>query len=77
MRGTYKKGYAAGLAGDPQISPYTDKRKANGRLTWSRAFDCCWHDGWKAGNEQRKQDAITDFYKYGRLLGHRPTTFVR
>lgn len=78
MQGAYRKGYAVGLEGwSPCVSPYKDKRKADGRLTWSRAFDSAWRDGWAAGDEQRKQDAITDFYKYGNRLGNRPSTWVR
>ena len=50
MRGAYRKGYEACEAGEPQgACPYSDKRKHDGRLTWSRAFAAAWHDGWKAG----------------------------
>lgn len=77
MRGAYRKGHAAGLDGLPAgACPYEDKRKASGRLTWSRAFIAAWHDGWQAGNEQRKQDLISDFYA-DRGCERRPSTWVR
>ena len=77
MRGAYRKGYEAGLQGLLRNSPYIDKRKADGRLTWSRAFDRAWDDGWAAGDEQRKDDAITAFYTEGAEHGRRPSRWVR
>lgn len=48
MRGAFKKGMAAHDAGDPiEACPYRDKRKQDGRLTWSRAFISAWEDGWR------------------------------
>lgn len=50
MRGAYRKGYEAGAAGlGLDACPYQDKRKDCGRLTWSRAFQAVWRDGWGAG----------------------------
>ena len=46
--GSFKKGanaYALGLGLDS--CPYDDKRKTNGKLTWSRAYIVAWRDGWK------------------------------
>ena len=55
-RGAYRKGYEAGAAGVARENcPYDDKRKWNGRLTWSRAFMSCWCDGWEAGREEHEQ----------------------
>lgn len=48
MRGAFKKGVVAQQNGSPRSScPYNDKRKSNGRLTWSRAFESAWRDGWE------------------------------
>jgi ribosome modulation factor len=48
MRGAYKKGRNARLAGEPiEACPYKDKRKGDGRLSWSRAFISAWRDGWQ------------------------------
>jgi hypothetical protein len=77
MRGAFRKGYDAGVSGYPCSSPYADKRKDDGRLTWSRAFASAWRDGWLAGDEQRKCDAITAFYTEGAEYGRRPSTWVR
>lgn len=59
-RGAYRKGYEAGAAGlGLDACPYEDKRKDCGRLTWSRAFQSCWRDGWDAG---RQDNPITAYY---------------
>lgn len=48
MRGTYRKGIEAFIAGKTLADcPYEDIRKPSGRLSWSRAFIICWHDGFK------------------------------
>ena len=78
LRGAYRKGWDAGLSGEPRGScPYADLRNHRGTLTWSRAFQRAWDDGWSAGDEQRKQDHITDFYTSGKQHGRRPSTWVR
>jgi ribosome modulation factor len=47
MRGAYKMGYSAKVAGTPKTAcPYADNRKPSGGLTWSRAFRACWFDGY-------------------------------
>jgi hypothetical protein len=52
MRGSYMKGRAAFKDGKTLADcPYEDKRKPNGRLSWSRAFITAWCDGWR--DEQR------------------------
>ena len=67
MRGAYRKGYEAAIAGlCASECPYQDKRKDCGRLTWSRAFRAAWHDGWLAGEHQRNESArraIDEYYK--------------
>lgn len=64
LRGAYRKGLTAGLAGDPVAAcPYKDKRKWDGRLTWSRAFETAWRDGWLEATQDREQALIT--LRYG------------
>lgn len=78
MRGAYRKGHKAAEAGAArETCPYGDVRKKDGRITWSRAFAAAWHDGWTAGDEQRKQDAITAFYTDGAGKGTRPSRWIR
>ena len=46
-RGAFWKGYLAFTSGEPRTScPYRDRRNESGRITWSRAFQASWHDGW-------------------------------
>lgn len=48
MLGAFKKGVVAHQNGQSLgACPYDDKRKASGRLSWSRAFIAAWHDGWQ------------------------------
>lgn len=62
MRGAYMKGARAAEQMQPMMSnPYKDVRKADGRLTWSRAFHTAWHDGWT--DWKRQQDPVDQFYK--------------
>ncbi len=56
FRGAFRKGLEAGYATmmgqeDTKWSkcPYKDKRKWNGKLTWSRAFQTTWDDGFTWG----------------------------
>lgn len=47
LQGAFRKGYLAFGAGEPMARcPYADRRKWDGRLTWSRAFITAWQDGW-------------------------------
>jgi hypothetical protein len=64
MRGAYKKGYQARMDGAPRVSPYADKRKWDGRLTWSRAFERAWTDGYDAASQD---DPISAYYCDRRL----------
>jgi ribosome modulation factor len=42
-----ERGYIAALAGKPRSAcPYPDKRKPNGKVTFSRAFRNAWLSGW-------------------------------
>lgn len=60
MRGAYLKGYRAFEAGDPEAScPYEDKRKESGRLTWSRAFQSAWSDGYRDAKNEKKTKGFT------------------
>jgi len=46
--GSFKKGINARLNGEPiEACPYGDKRKPDGRLSWSRSFISAWCDGWR------------------------------
>lgn len=46
--GTFKKGILSHQAGQPiEACPYGDKRKPDGRLSWSRSFIAAWRDGWR------------------------------
>lgn len=46
--GAFKKGVLAHQAGLPiKDCPYGDKRKPDGRLSWSRSFIAAWRDGWR------------------------------
>lgn len=57
MRGAYRKGVRAAQDGQPvDACPYEDKRKASGRLTWSRAYQAAWIDGW---NDAKRQEGMT------------------
>jgi hypothetical protein len=47
MRGAYVTGRRARRDGEPiDACPYRDTRNTSGRLTWSRAFERAWVDGW-------------------------------
>ena len=47
-RGAFRKGYRAFAIGETLADcPYEDKRKDDGRLTWSRAFQAAWREGWR------------------------------
>lgn len=39
-----RQAYFDGLSIDD--CPYPDKRKSDGRITWSRAYRNAWRDGW-------------------------------
>lgn len=48
LRGAYLKGQRAQLEGEPKSAcPYADHRTLRGRLTWSRAYEKAWSDGWR------------------------------
>lgn len=47
-RGAFKKGMKARQDGlGLGACPYQDRRKPDGRLSWSRAFISAWRDGWE------------------------------
>jgi hypothetical protein len=59
MVGAIKKGIAAKEAGLSELTcPYRDKRKANGRLSWSRAFRYAWFDGYTGRVTQLDLEAL-------------------
>lgn len=48
LRGAFERGERAHAEGlSIRDCPYEDKRKDNGRLTWSRAYRTAWVDGFK------------------------------
>lgn len=50
--GAFKNGVLAHQDGSPNNAcPYEDKRKPDGRLSWSRAFIGAWRDGWRWAEE--------------------------
>jgi hypothetical protein len=56
----YRKGLAARIADEPLTAcPYKDKRKWDGKLTWSRAFQNAWRDGWEHADGNREDALIT------------------
>lgn len=55
LQGAWLKGWKAGADGRPPEAPYTDKRKPDGRLTWSRSFSIAWHDGYLAASRYTKE----------------------
>ena len=58
MIGAFRKGMTAHQSGQPLEScPYQDKRKSDGRLSWSRAFIAAWRDGWRwSANSNHRSD---------------------
>lgn len=65
-RGAFMKGYRAFINGEAITeSPYNDKRKDSGGLTWSRSFHTAWVDGWRwAEKEDKSKIQVSAF---GRL----------
>lgn len=54
LQGAFKRGERAFLAGERLGEcPYKDARKANGQLTWSRAFRRAWGDGFAWAAKER------------------------
>jgi len=48
LRGAFAKGERAAAEGLTVADcPYADRRKRDGRLTWSRAFEAAWRDGFE------------------------------
>lgn len=63
LDGAYRKGIHARLNDEPITAcPYEDKRKWNGKLSWSRAFQNAWRDGWQHADRDREQALITVAY---------------
>lgn len=59
LLGAFKKGMRAHQAGlCLSDCPYEDKRKWDGRLSWSRAFRNAWGDGWRWSEIRDKQMAL-------------------
>lgn len=61
MRGAYLKGAKAAEARRGyNACPYKDKRKPNGLLTWSRAFQNAWLNGYD--DYRTQEDPVTQRY---------------
>jgi hypothetical protein len=56
FHGAYWKGYEARKKGKPKVSPYPDWRTSTGEVTFSRAFDRYWREGWEDADEKCKLD---------------------
>lgn len=50
----YRKGRDAKLAGKPRVSPYYDQRTHRGSVTYSRAFNRYWLQGWDSAVGERE-----------------------
>lgn len=63
LRGAFMKGYRAFIEGEAITeSPYEDKRKESGGLTWSRSFHSAWVEGWRwAHKETRSETQVKAF----------------
>lgn len=49
-------GYADARSGlTLEQCPYRDKRKPDGKLTWSRAHIRAWEDGWHAYHQSKEE----------------------
>ena len=58
MRSAFLQGVDAQLEGnDLNACPYQDNRKPSGRVSWSRAFQNAWRDGWEYARIDR-DDAL-------------------
>jgi ribosome modulation factor len=67
LRGAFLKGAASNLEGSAiEVCPYTDKRKNNGKLTWSRGFQAAWRDGWLYAKSNPDDALITLKFAYKR-----------
>lgn len=56
LQGAYRKGVLAHLEGKAlQDCPYKDKRKDDGRLSWSRSFITAWADGFRDAARHQEQ----------------------
>lgn len=48
LQAAFRRGWRARLAGLAfEACPYVDRRKYDGRLTWSRAFRSAWQEGFR------------------------------
>ena len=66
MRGAYLKGLHARLNDQPITDcPYRDIRKPSGKLSWSRAFQNAWRDGWEDADRDQEQALITAAHSKG------------
>lgn len=59
LKTAHNNGKAAFEAGEPKAAcPYKDKRKKDGRLTWSRAYRNAWLEGWELGESIFKESLM-------------------
>lgn len=59
LQGAYRKGVLACSDGkDLSDCPYKDKRKDDGRLSWSRSFIAAWRDGFRDAEKHRNSGGI-------------------
>lgn len=56
FQGAFAKGERAALSEQPRKNPYIDKRKDDGRLTFSRAFRTAWFDGYDSAMKEMDEN---------------------
>lgn len=57
LQGAFRKGMQAAQDGETRDTcPYRDKRKPDGRLTWSRAYRTAWFDGFDFAGKRALAD---------------------
>ena len=62
--GAIRKGMEARECGEqPTANPYRDRRKKDGRLTWSRAFQLAWDAGYQGTATHNEKEAIAAMKK--------------
>lgn len=60
LQGAYRKGAVARLEGRKITDcPYQDKRKDDGRLSWSRSYITAWTDGFRDADKHQVSPSAT------------------
>lgn len=60
LQGAYRKGAVAYLESKSLSNcPYEDKRKDDGRLSWSRSYITAWTDGYRDAEKHQVSQSVT------------------